>query len=40
MNCNKCGTFNAIEAKFCIKCGNNLQQQNLNNSQQYNMDSI
>ncbi len=24
MNCDKCGTFNAIGSKFCIKCGNNL----------------
>ena len=33
MNCIKCGTINTEGSKFCIKCGNDLQNQQVMQSQ-------
>ena len=36
MNCTNCGTYNNPQSKFCIKCGNALNTDNLNQANELN----
>ncbi len=36
MNCSNCGTYNNPQSKFCIKCGNTLNTDNLNQAHELN----